>query len=115
MNEVQDRINRMRADPKIDIYKIVNGSQAFQLAYHMLFVRPEEWENPNEGNAWKTNWSDTEKDQSVLVIFGKTPISRTKVGFKLFISKGNELCIVGELRPQKKGINRWRDFLSLIL
>ena len=110
--KAKEALDKIRADPKTDVYKVVLGKNGFDLAQKMLFVNPSEFDDPNESLKWASKWSNEEKEQAMMLIIGKTPQTKTKIGFKLLVGNGNNFAAVGELRPENEAFKRWKDYIT---
>jgi hypothetical protein len=101
-------LEKLQADPKVTIISVLTGVQAFYIARDMLFVKKDEWEDPNESNIWEANFSEADKQSATFVLFSKKMTVNSKIGIRLFI---NNILSFGELRPEKEAIKRWKDFI----
>ncbi len=111
--KVKHSIDKLKNNSKIKVYKVFQGRRAFELGRDMIFVNPEEWmSGDSEKDTWESKWSDSEKSNAVLIIFGKTPINRNQIGIKLLVGSDENYNAVGEIYDEKKAIKRWKDFIT---
>lgn len=77
MTSLHERIlSQMTSNPKINIHKVIKGKKAFDKAMR-LFKKPED----------NLNYTNTEKQNTMLIIYSQKFRVNERFGFKLIIGE----------------------------
>jgi hypothetical protein len=102
LEEAKQRIEEYKSDPKIQIYKVMTGREAFDTAQSMIFP-----DNLQEGNTWANNWSDIEKDHALFAIYARKLRKNIRVHIELYVGTGEHASVLGEKLPLEKAMDVW--------